>query len=354
MSVSVSSTSSFFLVFNNLFSYAFLYSTISLLKTVFPRVFFNNFSTQECFSTISLLKNVFPIVFLNNLTLDCFSKSVFQTSLLECFSKRVFQQSLLENECFSKSVFQQSLPENECFSKSVFQWSILENECFPRDFFNNLYSRMLFQECFSAISTQVCFFQTVSLLLCGMPATLGGDQWARIGGWVMLVAACSLLLSKQMPAAASAIHHLNFVPYSDSLHAKNLPVMSSMFYNQGWVNPQKSWLHKPALKGRVYMFCSKGCSSLTSDLGSCSLQEGFWVVWWDRKRKWTLKVFPEHNSIPFTWKEIPSFVPIWIGFVPRIDCLSHSLKHYLILLMSILFSIKTFWIAPIMPLPKGW
>jgi hypothetical protein len=56
------------------------------------------------------------------------------------------------------------------------------------------------------------------------------------------------------------------------LHAKNLHVMSSMFYNQGWVNPQKSWLHEPALKGRVYMFCSKGCSSLTSDLGSCSLQ----------------------------------------------------------------------------------
>ncbi len=252
-------------------------------------------------------------MFLNNLTLDCFSKSV-------------FQQSLLENECFSKSVFRQSLPENECFSKSVF---------------NDLYLRMnTFQECFSAISTQVCFFQTVSLLLCGMPATLGGDHWARISGWVMLVAACSLLLSKQMPAAASAIHHLNFVPHSDSLHAKNLPVMSSMFYNQGWVNPQKSWLHEPALKGRVYMFCSKGCSSLTSDLGSCSLREGFWVVWWDRKRKWALKVFPEHNNIPFTWKEIPSFVPIWISFVPRIDCLSHSLKHYLILLMSILFPSK--------------
>jgi hypothetical protein len=58
------------------------------------------------------------------------------------------------------------------------------------------------------------------------------------------------------------------------LHAKKLPVMSSMFYNQGWLNPQKSWLHEPALKGRVYMFCSKGCSSLTSDLGSCSLQYG--------------------------------------------------------------------------------
>jgi hypothetical protein len=165
-----------------------LFSTTALLmlfftqQSLYSKLFFQEcFSTmwdsrvffQECIPTISLLKTVFPILFLNNLTLDCFSKSVFQTSLLECFSKSVFQQSLLENECFSKSVFQQSLLENECFSKSVFQQSLPENECFskrffqqsvlknvvPRVFFSNLYSGMFFPNSVFAIMWHACHFR---------------------------------------------------------------------------------------------------------------------------------------------------------------------------------------------------
>ncbi len=139
---------------NQVFS---LFSTISLLMLFFTQQsLYSKLFFQECFSTMSLLKSVLPRVFSNYLsTQECFPNSVSQQSYSRLFFQECFSTISTWEWMFFQECFLMIYSREWMFSKRFVQQSVLKNVV-PRVFFSNLYSGMFFPNSVFTIMWHAC------------------------------------------------------------------------------------------------------------------------------------------------------------------------------------------------------
>jgi len=139
------------------------FSTMSLLKSVLPRVYSNNLSTQDCFPNIVSQQSYSRLFFQ-----ECFSNISTWVFFQECFSTISTWEWMFFQECFSTISTWEWMFFQECFLmiytwewmffKRFFQQSVLKNVV-PRVFFSNLYSGMFFPNSVFAIMWHACHFR---------------------------------------------------------------------------------------------------------------------------------------------------------------------------------------------------